>query len=75
LITLGENNSKLGIQLAEGSETEDSAGYPRVYVVNIKPGSLAEGKLFPGDMILAVSDKPFSIHVLYEEFLFSVYAF
>ena len=54
LTTSGENNSKLGIQLAEGSETEDKSGYPRIYVVNIKPGSLAEGKLFPGDMISAV---------------------
>jgi len=36
-------------------ETDDKADYPGIYVADIKPGSLAEGKLFPGDKILAVS--------------------
>ena len=54
LVISGENNNKLGIQLADGPENDENAGYPGIYVANIKPGSLAEGKLFPGDMILAV---------------------
>lgn len=53
LATSGENN-KLGIQLAGGPETDDNIGYPGIYVANVKLGSLAEGKLFPGDKILAV---------------------
>lgn len=54
LATSGENNNKLGIQLAGGPETDDNVGYPGIYVANVKPGSIAEGKLFPGDKILAV---------------------
>jgi len=54
--TSGENNNKLGIQLVDEPETDDKADYPGIYVADIKPGSLAEGKLFPGDKILAIND-------------------
>lgn len=52
----GESINKLGIQLADRPETDDKAGYPGIYVANIKPGGLAEGKLFPGDKILGIND-------------------
>ena len=42
------------MQLADGPETDDKEGYPGICVANIKPGGLAEGKLFPGDRILGV---------------------
>ncbi|XP_078373520.1 uncharacterized protein LOC144657100 isoform X1 [Oculina patagonica] len=53
----GENSTKLGIQLVEGQKTDgNSEGVPGIFVANVRRKSIAEGKLFPGDKILAIND-------------------
>lgn len=48
-----ETPAKLGIQLTGGPNVTRN-GEPEIFVENVKWGSVAEGKLFPGDKIIAV---------------------
>lgn len=48
-----ETPAKLGIQLTGGPNVTRN-GEPGIFVENVNWGSVAEGKLFPGDKIIAV---------------------
>ena len=51
--TTSNTPTSLGIQLMGGANVTRK-GEPGIFVANVKRGSAAEGKLFPGDKILAV---------------------
>lgn len=53
-------SSKLGIRLAGGKGTNHIPGDPGIFVVNVRPGSIADGKLYPGDRIVSVSKTIFN---------------
>ena len=47
-------STKLGIKLKGGEGTNYIHGDPGIFVTNVRPGSIADGKLFPGDRIVMV---------------------
>ena len=49
----------LGVKLRASHET-DRLGEPGIFVDKVRPGSIADGKLFPGDRIVAVRLKALS---------------
>lgn len=53
--TSNKTTPKLGIQLMGGPNVTRN-GEPGIFVENVKLGSVAEGKLFPGDKIIAIND-------------------
>ncbi|XP_068757227.1 uncharacterized protein [Montipora capricornis] len=51
-----QRSTDLGIRLIGGNESSYIEGDPGICVDNVRPGSVADGKLFPGDRIVAVND-------------------
>ncbi|XP_068696773.1 uncharacterized protein [Montipora foliosa] len=51
-----QRSTDLGIKLISGNESNYIDGDPGICVDNVRPGSVADGKLFPGDRIVAVND-------------------
>jgi len=49
-------STKLGIKLKGGEGTNYIHGDPGIFVTNVRPGSIADGKLFPGDRIVMIND-------------------
>ena len=47
-------STKLGIKLVGGKGHNFIHGDPGIFVSRVRPGSLADGRLYPGDRIVAV---------------------